>query len=149
MLKDIVLSFPLMPVSSNKAYVNRPTKGARGRFLTKEAAKFKDDIARLIQPQIFKQGMLSFDPKTEYLQAVYLFARPNIITQKGSVAASRHDWDGFVKLPQDTITKCLGIDDSYILDAKVFKRHSESPMIKVALSVKKLAHLIDESVYFR
>lgn len=148
MSKELNLTFPIAPVSYNNAYINRPSKGAKGRFLSREASIFKSNIAEIIQPQILKQGFPKFNHEHEYVQVIYLFSRPNIITKSGSVAKSRHDWDGFVKLFQDTVFRCLNIDDSFILDAKVFKRHSENPIIKAKIIIKQLSELIDCSAHF-
>ena len=52
----------------------------------------------------------------------FTFGITDGLKKDGSIKIKRHDYDGFIKLAQDSICDALGIDDSLIIDADIKKR---------------------------
>lgn len=130
----IKTELPFSPLSFNNAYA-----GKGRRFLTPEAKAYKKTIALMC-----KDYKLDFDSKTEAIAVDYTFYLAKITKKDGGLMARRHDYDGFIKLFQDSLFDCLGIDDSFITDAVIRKREGTPKIIAKIWTIPLDQHLISQ-----
>jgi Holliday junction resolvase RusA-like endonuclease len=113
----IRLFFPFAPVSYNNAYKHKR------RILSDEAREFKRMVEYVTSTHNIKN--LNYNPDKHALAVRYIFRLKKITTKEGRLILRRHDFDGFIKLFQDSMTKRLGVDDSVIIEAHIEKKEGQ------------------------
>ena len=109
------------PPSSNNAYYNVPGKG---RVLKPSVKAWKDRIYAHVKNQINTDEQ-DFRPDAGFPLAIKLtFYVKDLFKQ---------DWDGLVKLCQDSLMEAMELDDKYIIDAHVFKVESVQPSFSITV----------------
>ena len=109
------------PPGSNNAYYN---VAGKGRVLKPSAQGWKDRIFAHIKNQINTDEQ-DFRPHAGFPLAIkFTFYVPNLFNQ---------DWDGLVKLCQDSTMEAMELDDKYIIDAHVFKVESVQPSFTITV----------------
>lgn len=93
-------------------------KKGKANFLGKTEAAHSYEKALLFHLEKFKTSAAtfcaSFNPKTQYLTALWMFRSPDVYTKDGAVSRNSVDLDAH-KVLQDTVMRFVGIDDAYIM----------------------------------
>lgn len=84
--------------------------------MVKPARDFKKMVSGIV-----KGKKIKFDETEEFISVEIYFYLKNLITKKGCVSKTSSDYDGLIKLIQDSVFQELGIDDSMICHAIVKK----------------------------
>ncbi len=109
----LILEIPRKPLSTNHIY-GQARNGRR--FIRPDGVEFKQMVELLMRGKTLK-----FDDRREYLRVEYYFLISNFLTLKGQINKHSGDCDNFKKLLQDSIFKCLNINDGVICNTEDFK----------------------------
>lgn len=130
MLKIII---PKKPLTTNHIYGQ--AKNGR-RFIKPEGLAFQQMVKLLMRGKTLK-----FDDRSEFLRVEYYFHLSNFFTLKGQINKHSGDCDNFKKLLQDSIFKCLGINDGVICNTEDFKLPSKKDRTIVIIKPKPISEL--------
>lgn len=130
------LLIPRKPLTVNQAYIN--IRGQNRRFLSSEARAFKNDVLKCVSGK-----KLIFNEKTEFISIEYYFYLSKMLTANQSIRKRYLDWDGLIKLTQDSIFEGLGVDDSFICEALVKKIPSDQDKIVVIIKTELATSIQD------
>lgn len=109
------------PPSSNNAYYN---VDGQGRKLKPNVKEWKDRIYAHVKNQINTDEQ-DFRPDAGFPLAIeFTFCVKDLFKQ---------DWDGLVKVCQDSTMEAMELDDKYIVDAHVFKVENARPSFTITV----------------
>jgi Holliday junction resolvase RusA-like endonuclease len=135
-MSELTLKFTLpfkpLPVNQSKGF-------RRGGFIGKSEKyrEYEPICAAHFESQIKSQKSAvdyffnkKFKKPIAILFKVHL---PNLITKEGEYSKTRGDWDGFPKVTQDILFRCLNQNDAQILDGRVVLVPSDSEKTEIIL----------------
>lgn len=114
---------PRKPLSVNHIYGQ--TRYGR-KYLKKYAVDFKKEVE-----VIMRGKFLDYDERKHIIEIEYYFYLKDLFTRKGTINKRLGDADNFKKLVQDSVFKCLGIDDSAICKDLTLKLPSNEDAIVI------------------
>ena len=133
-MSKLTVSLP-MPPTVNNMYRNVPGKG---RVLTQEARKWKDDAILLIRGSLQAcnyPGSKGFGP-WRALTVTAFFA-----------TAAKRDLSNVLKVVEDAVCKALGVDDRYTAEIHLYKAvcaKSIDPFVEVRVGEMQHGRLAQE-----
>lgn len=111
-----------VPPGLNNAYF---TNAHGGRTMTSEIKRWKAETIGNVKSQINEASADYREHAKKPLAIQIKLWLPKLYVS---------DWDGHVKVLQDAIMKAMGLDDAYIVQANVSKRHDKhNPRFQVTV----------------
>lgn len=121
---------PRKMVSTNHLY----GQAKNGRRYIKEEGQ----LLILEIKEIMRGKKLDYDETLHFIKVEYYFYLSNFWTKKGLINKKAGDEDNYKKVLIDTITRCLGVDDSSVCDSATTKRYAEKDCTIVIISTHPL-----------
>jgi Holliday junction resolvase RusA-like endonuclease len=109
--------------------------------MVKPARDFKKMVSTIV-----KGKKINFNEKEQFISIEIYFYLKTLMTKRGTISKTSSDYDGLIKLIQDSVFDELGIDDSMICHAIIKKLPSNEDKTVMIIRAHNISTLLTENL---